>query len=914
MGALIHYTRDPFKPGVYEVRPTVADITARDAVRSAFPELIDRAVSMQRNGRALYDDDVLHDGDTVWISIRPEWFAPAAGAAAGFWTQLGFHVLNAAIYAAAAYLVSYLLRPKGKKDKAASPSYSVAIDQNAARLAGTIPVQYGRCLAMPDIASQPYAEFINHNERVSMILCLGMGEYDIHDIFLGESRVLDFPPGNVVTWVFRPQDHLLQYGRIEAITGVCEDMLSIPESMGVDLAAPNDPPEVTVGGSVSGGTLLPMNPQESQLWVGLVPGKQYIVANSVGGSVVVRYVGVGANNSAVFDGPLPAPPAATWIDTPLQVTPVDDAQEGRMMLLYAQKSVNINANEVIYIDDWPFTTRLGPFQASRSAVNNTRWWLRMTGPGFVTATGEQGFFPMRNGAVVRNAFVTYTVTEYVPGVDPAEPYRWRGWYASSRPSVNVDCVFVDITMPNGVAWITDDGDYRNMTTTFFVDIQQVDDAGNPVGGVRRETIRISGATSTARRLTYKYLVGAARYRIRVARVNNRDQRASKEISAAVLASIRTRIYHAAGSRAYENCTLLVMQFTASAGLNAASNRRVTIDCTRKVLWQGFAGLGPSTNPADAFGDAYINADYGGGRPVEEVDQNKLFALRAQWDTTNGFNGIFDSETTLIEALQAILAPVKALPLPNGKQMSVVQDAPRPRNFAFGDDTIVKDSLTVAYLFDGENQPDCLCVTYRDPRTFVEARVFYPTEGVRAETVELFGCTSRDHALAWARLTWQQRIYNRKRCTLTLEGEGYLLDPLDRFGVTIPAVAYGAAGRCIQFDQIDATSGDMLCDCEVPANTTQGRLLGGDGVLSAAFNVAMLGGRSIRCTGLPWIPHNAGEHGDPTNFVLLHDASQFYEFGVSDLKTTGALRVEVTGQQYTATAYSGTFVENWITGD
>lgn len=910
MGALIRYTRDPFRAGVYEVRQTVAGITARDAVRSTFPELMDQPLTMQRNGRALYDDDLLEDGDAVWISIRPA--APAAFAAA--WEVIGPYVISALVSMAVSYLVSFLLKPKGKKDKQASPSYSVAIDQNAARLGGTIPVQYGRCLAMPDIASQPYAEFINHNERVSMILCLGMGEYQINDIFLGESRVLDFPPGNVVTWIFGPQHHGNQLGHIEYQTGIVEDMLTIPETVGVDIAAPNDPPEVTVSGSVSGGSLLPTNPQESQLWIGLVPGKRYIVANSVGGSVVVGYVGVGPNNSAVFDGPLPAPPAATWIDTPLQLTPIDDAQEGRMMLLYTQKELpQVAIDEIIYVDNTPFTTRLGPFQVARSEVRNTRLYLRMAGPGFTTATGEQAFWPMQNGAVIRNAFVTYTVTEYVPGLDPGEPFRWRGWYASSRPTIAVDTIYVDLTMPNGIAWVTDGGDYRTMTTTFYVDMQRIDDAGNPTGGIRRETIRISGATSTARRLTYRYVMDApGRFRVRVARVNNRDQRASKEISAATLASIRTRIYHAFGSPAYENCTLVVMQFTASAGLNAASNRRVTIDCTRKVPWMDGNGLVATSNPAQAFRDAYCNADYGGNRPQSEIDAQKIYLLGEQWNTTNGFNGIFDSETTLIEALQSIVAPVKAMPLPVGKTMSVVQDAPRARSYAFGDDTIIKDSLNIAYLFDGENQPDCMCIVYRDPKTFTESRAFYPFEGVRPEVVELFGCTSRDHALAWGRVSWQQKLYARKRCTLDLEGEGYLLDPLDRFGVTIPAVGHGAAGRCVQYD---VNNGHMTVDCEIPTDTVQCQFITDTGALTAAFGAVRVDAHTVRLDGTqPFNPSNADTTGDATNFVLLHDASQFYEFGVTDLKTAGALRVQVTGQQYDARVYAGTFLEHWITGD
>lgn len=912
MGALIHYSRNVFKPGVYEVRQTVAGIPAGDAVRATFPELADTALTMQRNGRALYDGDLIEDGDTIWIAPRPEWVAAAAGA--GFWSQVGAALVNAFIYAAVSYLVSYLLKPKGKKDKQASPAYSVAIDQNAARLGGTIPVQYGRCHAMPDIASQPYAEYVAHNERVSMILCLGMGEYQINDIFLGESRVLDFPPGNVTTWIFKPSDHAQAFGNIERITGVCEDMLTIPESMGVDLAAPNDPPEVAVAATASGGVLSPNNPAQGMLWNGLVPGRRYVVTNSLGASVVVGYVGQGANNSAVFDGPLPAAPPEQNVAVSASLVAFDDAIEGRAMALTAQQSFigQVRIDEIIYVRDDTAGGFFGPFQVARIEQRGTMLVLRINGLGFASETGERGFTPQRWLWVVRNRYVTFYITEDVAGVDPDEPYRWRGWYAASRPGVLTDTVFVDIAMPNGIAWVTDDGGYKSITVTFYIDIQEIDANGTPIGGVWRNVATISGATSNQRRVTFKYVSpwGAARYRVRVARINTRDQRASKEISAASLSSIRSRIWHPLGTPMYENCTLLVMQFTASAGLNAASNRRVTVDCTRKVPWQGYAEPAVSTNPADAFADAYINADYGGGRPANEVDQDKIYRLRGQWDQTNGFNGIFDSETTLIEAMQAIMAPVKAAPLPVGKIISVAQDCPRPRAYAFGDDTIVRDSLTVAYLFDGENQPDCLCILYRDPQTWAESRAYYPFEGVRPETIDLFGCTSRDHALAWAKLTWQQRQFNRKRATFDLEGEGYLLDPLDRFGVTIPAVAHGQAGRVIQYDM---ATHELLCDCYVPEDTTQISFFFPDGTLGTPYPCTRVSDRIVRVV-LNSAPNNAIPSADARNFVLLHDASQYFEFNVTDLRTSQELRVSVTGAQYDARAYAGTFVENWITGD
>jgi hypothetical protein len=107
-----------------------------------------------------------------------------------FWGYVLQAAITAIVAAAVSYLIGYLMRPK-QKNKASSPAYAVNIEQNAARLAGTIPVIYGRVTALPDIASQPYSEFIGNNERVSMILCLGMGEFAINDVLIGEARASD---------------------------------------------------------------------------------------------------------------------------------------------------------------------------------------------------------------------------------------------------------------------------------------------------------------------------------------------------------------------------------------------------------------------------------------------------------------------------------------------------------------------------------------------------------------------------------------------------------------------------------------------------------------------------------------------------------------------------------------------------
>jgi hypothetical protein len=499
---------------------------------------------------------------------------------------------------------------------------------------------------------------------------------------------------------------------------------------------------------------------------------------------------VGANNAAVFDVPLP-----TVTETTLfaygRLAIGYDAKEGAVAVIVLDRTLPLKIDELFDVDQGGI--RRGPYQVFK--FDGTAIYGRVAGPGFESQNNTA--IPNTQGLnVVRNAHVVWTVTPYVEGSTPsaADPYRWRGWYSMPRPGDKVSAVYFDIVLPGGVAWITDKGDYLSLGVTLAIDIQEIDDTSSPIGTATRYTRTIQGATSTPQRITFDFpLPKPARYRVRIARQNNRDQRASKEISLTQLGAIRGRIYHAPGTSAYENATLIAMRFVANAGLAAAASRRIRVDCTRKLPDLTGAGLTATSNPAYALRDLYTNTNYGAGRPAAELDTTTLARLAPQWGTTAGFNGIFDQPITVIEAAQAVLAPVAAMPLPIGSTLSVAQDCPRPYAFVFGPDTIVTDTLSLGYNFDGLDEPDCLEVVYNDPATFAEMRVFYPVQGIKPESVELFGCTSAAQALDWGRLRWQEKQANRKTCQFDLEGEGYLLEPLTHFGLVVPSITRGDAG-------------------------------------------------------------------------------------------------------------------------
>lgn len=906
MGVTIKFIPDPFKPHRWVERHCEPGITAIDAVRATFPEHLDAPVLILRNSRRLSGTELLEAGDRIVVGVAPQ--------GAAFGAAVLKAVISALISAAVSYLVSALTKPKPRSTnaKSASPSYSIQLDQNAARLGDIVPVVYGRARIMPDIASQPYSEFNNHNERAYMILCVGMGEFEIHDVYVGESRVRDLPQGNVTYWQMSALQHGQMLGNVEYQTGVNEDMATVAESTGIDISAPNDPSEASVIATVSGGTLTPVDPSAWNVWTGLVPGRTYNVANSTGGGTAAVFVGIGPNNSSVWDRALPVPTGSDHFDGSMILMPFNDAARGPMAYMQFSNTHVFTIGELILIEHNGNT--LGPFEIAEKRPNSLVWNLFISGTGWQANMGPgNGIYPSQAARVITSGVVNWTVSEYQPGTNPAEPFRWLGWFLTGRSTTMTNRIYVDVVMPNGIAWITDKGNYVNFNVSFAIEVQRIDSDGQPIDTVYRENRTISGATMNARKVTWFIDLPVARYRVRVARATKRDDAASKEVSNATLFAVRYRVFHPPGTGAYENCTLLILQFTAGSGLAAAASRRVTVDATRLITDIGTGQLAAISNPADIVRDMYCNTDYGGARPLSEYDFAKFAVLRPQWYTTPGFNAIYDSQSTLIEVMQQALNVVRAIPTPTGRLMSVTQDAPRSELFHFDEANTVIDSLTIGYGFDGEDIPDCLEIVYTNPTTFTEARVYYPSQGVRPESMELFGCTNTQQALDWAKCVWLDRKLNHKTSELELEAEGYMLGPLTRYGVAVPVLSAEQSGRVQHVDS------QVLITLDAP--------LGPD-----ANVMAFIGddGKQGPVTAIQWI--------DPTRTIVLlanapltaiyaadntRDATvwragktgeEAFHFQCVNIQTGGAMRVRVNGKQYSAAAYAGTFVENWITGE
>lgn len=125
-----------------------------------------------------------------------------AGAGAGLMGltagTFGAAAANYAVTMVGMALVNALLPPpqatspqQAQALAAPSPTYNMQAQGNSARLEAAIPEHFGRHIAYPDLASQPYYEFSSNEQYLYQLFCLGRGEYDIEAF-----RFEDTPVGN----------------------------------------------------------------------------------------------------------------------------------------------------------------------------------------------------------------------------------------------------------------------------------------------------------------------------------------------------------------------------------------------------------------------------------------------------------------------------------------------------------------------------------------------------------------------------------------------------------------------------------------------------------------------------------------------------------------------------------------------
>lgn len=182
-------------------------------------------------------DHALSDDEVATIAVMPA--DPVSISLSSILIQLAI----GAILAGASLALNYFFAPKEASGSKSKPLtiYDVSSGQNAAKLGDAVPVVYGSVLTSPDYVAQPYTWFdwsqqnykqpYNGIQYLDLLLCVGQGNIDVANVYLGDT-VSTTPDAGVVTWrAFKPAEHLSTMGTISSAMGggFYENVVTSPE-------------------------------------------------------------------------------------------------------------------------------------------------------------------------------------------------------------------------------------------------------------------------------------------------------------------------------------------------------------------------------------------------------------------------------------------------------------------------------------------------------------------------------------------------------------------------------------------------------------------------------------------------------------------------------------------------------------
>jgi hypothetical protein len=219
--------RNPLSPHTREIFPLPPGTPVIDWLQAEHPYGFGMPIRFYVNGEQKDLDDLdyqVAEHDVAVIALMPA--EPISLSA------LAINLAISLVISGIAFGLSYFFAPKAEQGKrgAQVSTFDVASEQNAARIGEPIPVVYGTVLTTPDYVAQPYSFFswsqsnvssqlYNGTQYLDILMCVGHGDIDVDDVFVGDTNT-DRIDSGIVTWrAFRPSQHQSKLGVIAAAMG-----------------------------------------------------------------------------------------------------------------------------------------------------------------------------------------------------------------------------------------------------------------------------------------------------------------------------------------------------------------------------------------------------------------------------------------------------------------------------------------------------------------------------------------------------------------------------------------------------------------------------------------------------------------------------------------------------------------------
>ncbi len=218
---------------------------------------------------------------------------------------------------------------------------------------------------------------------------------------------------------------------------------------------------------------------------------------------------------------------------------------------------------------------------------------------------------------------------------------------------------------------------------------------------------------------------------------------------------------------------------------------------------GWSAPVPSRSIAWAFADI-LRASYGAKLTDARIDLVALAQLDQVWtDRGDQFDGVFDQQVTVWEALTRVVRCGRAVPFLQGGIVRLVRDEARLLPVAlFSPRNIVKNSLKIQYVMPGEETADAVTVEFFSSRTWKPDEVTVSLPGSSSTNpvkLRLFGCTNEAHAVREGLYLAAANRYRRRIITLRTELEGLIPTYGDLIAIAHDMPSWGAGGEIVAWD-------------------------------------------------------------------------------------------------------------------
>lgn len=352
-------------------------------------------------------------------------------------------------------------------------------------------------------------------------------------------------------------------------------------------------------------------------------------------------------------------------------------------------------------------------------------------------------------------------------------------------------VELDFNAPGGLCRVEDNGDYAPFSVRLQVMYQRVGDSE----WKSFEPITMTGRNQNELGLTVKYAMPAyADWQFMVKRLTQLHSDDTKYIETVKWNGLKSKLPNS--PHQYKDMTTIFMRITGSEVLTEMNNNQISTLWTRKLPNLTDGTLEATSEIAPVLKYIMSTSKYPNIFDLDNLKEyNDYWSIRGLQ-----FNGTFDEDNTLLDAVRSVMQVGFAEPVVNGDKLQASMQRKMSRdNFT----TILSAETITDFQFlktpRRGDEPLEVCVKYTSPETYKSENVYiyyntvgsahyqvlpYPSSN-NIENLDAFGVTSYDQAVALGQRRLRQLIYMRESYTVKTEMLGLTLNFNDFIGLILP---------------------------------------------------------------------------------------------------------------------------------